>query len=60
MLSNFDKYITNITEILLGNNDYKSDKLNELLIELEKHIIELYRTKIFNIIPELLKFILNF
>ena len=55
MLSNFDKYITNITEILLGNNDYKSDKLNELLIELEKHIIELYRTKVFNIIPGIVK-----
>lgn len=55
MLSNFDKYITNITEILLDNNDYKSDKLNELLIELEKHIIELYRTKIFNIIPGIVK-----
>lgn len=55
MLSNFDKYITNITEILLGSNDYTDDQLNDLLIAFEKHIIELYQTKVFNIIPGVVK-----
>ncbi len=55
MLSNFDKYIANITEILLGNNDYTDNQLNDLLIAFEKHIIELYQIKASNIIPGIIK-----
>lgn len=55
MLSNFDEYIFKITEILMGNNEYKDTQLENILTELEKHISNLYYSKVYNIIPGVIK-----